>query len=192
MLLAAFTLVIINFNRSDIIYGIIGFILLLNMNYNFSRITIWVLFYYLMVCYYIKCRIKSLNIYLEKIESKKLFHKKLSLTKIYLMHNQLCLDIEIHNKFWKHIYFILCYSFIPMINFLLNLLLFYGVNNNSIIVFVVYLIISLSSLLALNLVTSDVNIQITYTYKTLNQFYIWLKSSSNITHTIKVNFAINI
>jgi len=59
-------------------------------------------------------------------ENNYLLHEK-TLYELITDHNKLCLDIELHNRFWRNVYFIMCYTLIPMYLIVIYMVLFENV-----------------------------------------------------------------
>ena len=156
------------------------------MYFIFMKTMVCILFYYLIVCYYIKCRIKQFNKYVMDGVTNKVLIKIKYLNKIFVNHNKLCLGIELYNKFCRNIYFIFIYTLIPICELFLHLALFEHILLNTRIFYIAFVFIFLISILALNIITSDINIHVSKTYTTLYNTYFCVKLHSSITNKINV------
>ena len=174
---------IISFDQ--IIYGILSPLLVLSIILTVAPIVLFTNFYYLMVCFYFKYRIQNYSHNFSDILSNSLLFRRKVFDKIVLDHNNLCLDIKNHNNYWKIVMFFMCYTTIPFNAIILNVILF----SKSSLFVKICISIALSTLLLLfliNIIISDINIEISNTYKHLNSILLTYKYKYKLGFKLKV------
>ena len=177
-------------NFETMVLGIMTIALYYIFVYAYFPNIMCVLCYYLMVCFYFKYRIKSFNNYFANIETKCLFKNPAKLNEIIISHNKLCLDIKLHNKFWKNIYFTVSYILLPVNTIFIQLFLFDTSLMGTKLLYLMFLFSCLSFLLALNIITSDINVNISKSCDTFYSFYFWQMSGLNLAPKFKVSYVL--
>ena len=91
-----------------------------------------------------------------------------------------------HNKFWKNIYFTVCYTLLPLNALLIQMLLFDTSLMGVKLLYLLFLFGTMSFLFALNLITSDINIHISKGCDIFYNFYISENTRVNVGNKFKV------
>ena len=182
---AIFYIKFLEFDIFQLISGLINSIFLFILTLISCPISLYIILFYIIDSYFILSLIKQFNRYISESIINKSFSHRNSCEYLVIKHNELCRDIEKHNKFWKSVYFVLIHTMIPMNAYVLNLLLF---SDNHIFIKFVYLIVLTTFLFIclLNVLLSEIHNQISKTFDNLNYFYRRLIFENNLLLKLKV------
>jgi len=142
--------------------------------------------YFYTVCYYCKIRMKSLNVNTEAILKMSFISIPL-IDKLLEDHNNIFKTIINYNRFWKKIFFIIIYSFIPFNLTLLHQLLFEDLPKHSLIAIGFTFTFATLFLFSCNLITASVLSEILRSEKLIHKFLIKMGPSVNTKRKLKVN-----
>jgi hypothetical protein len=159
--------------------------------YYIAGIIYYSLMYFLIISYYCKLRMNSVNENL-KILTKKFMISNKAIDNLLKDHNDICNTINDYNIFWKRIYELTLYGIIPLNLILLHQVFFGDLLLLNRLTFIIAVISYLSLLFVLNFMTASVHKEVSISYRLIN--LLLLKLSSNLTtrRKIKVIFQINI
>jgi len=135
-------------------YAILNSIMFCLWCYSILKIISYSFFYYFIVCYYCRMRLRSLNKLISKI---KIFSKSSKIDEVIKEQNDICNDMVIYNKFWKNYYFAINYVLTPINLMLLEEMLFEKLPFTTLLIVILFLVNNLLSHLMLNILTASLN-----------------------------------
>jgi hypothetical protein len=172
--------------------GLISLIIIwLYCNYT-AGLIYYSLMYFLIVSYYCKLRMNSINENLKILTENFMIPNK-SIDNLLKDHNDICNTINDYNIFWKRIYEMTLYGIIPTSLISLHQVFFGDLLLLNRLGFIIQVTSCLSLLFVLNFMTASVHKEVSKSYRLIN--FLFLKLDSNHTtrrRKIKVNFQINI
>ncbi len=160
--------------------------------YYIAGIIYYSLMYFLIISYYCKLRMNSINKNLKILTEKFMIPNK-SIDNLLKDHNHICNTIDDYNIFWKRIYELSLYGIIPTNLILLHQVFFGDLLPVNRLAFIIAVTSYLSLLFVLNFMTASVHKEVSKSYRLINLLF--LKLGSNHTtrrRKIKVIFQINI
>jgi hypothetical protein len=182
-------LVIISHDLIEIFkYGITGISLYISLGVSVIFIVFYSFLYCYIVCYYCRMKFRIFNNFLEQEITNKMFIKYKVIDELFREHNSICNKIILYNKFWKHYFFAINYTLIPLYLLVLQQIIFEEINFPVFITLFSGLIGSLGTHLMINSLIASINKESSKSYKSLHNFYIKLIILLNPKRKIKVYF----
>jgi hypothetical protein len=172
--------------------GLISLIVLWLHSYYIASIFYYSLMYFLIISYYCKLRMNSINENLKILIEKFIVPNK-SIDNLLKDHNDICNTINDYNIFWKRIYELTLYGIIPINLIFLHQIFFEDLLLINRLAFIIAVIPNLSLLFVLNFMTASVHKEVSKSYRLINSLL--LKLGSNLAtrrRKIKVIFQIYI
>ena len=159
--------------------------------YYAAAIIYYSLMYFLIISYYCKLRMNSINKNLKILTEKFMIPNK-SIDNLLKDHNDIFNTINDYNIFWKRIYELTLYGIIPTNLILLHQVFFGDLLPVNRLAFIIGAIPNLSLLFVLNFMTASVHKEVSKSYRLINLLFLKL-GSKHMTRRrkIKVIFQIN-
>jgi hypothetical protein len=174
-------------------FGLISLIVFWLDYYYIAGIIYYSLMYFLIISYYCKLRMNSINENLNILTEKFMIPNK-AIDNLLKDHNDICNTINDYNLFWKKIYEMTLYGVIPTNLILLHQVFFEDLLLLNRLAFIIAVTSYLSLLFVLNFMTASVHKEVSKSYRLINSLLLKLGSNHTTRSKIKVLiiFQINI
>jgi hypothetical protein len=192
LFLMSTAIIVFNYDFFRAIFiGLISLIVFWLYCYYAAGIVYYSLMYFLVISYYCKLRMNSINENLKILTEKFIISNK-SIDNLLKDHNDICNTINDYNIFWKRIYELTLYGIIPINLILLHQVFFGDLLLLNHLGFIISVTSYLSLLFVLNFMTASVHKEVSKSYRLINSLLLKLGSNHTTRRKIKVIFQINI